>query len=462
MIDRTLSSDVSQKVGERVRLQGWAQTIRVHAKVAFIDLRDRTGITQIVCTEALLEKIQGLTEESVLTVTGSVAERPQSLINVNIVSGTVELQAETIEIESQADTLPMPLNDHAVNEETRLKYRYLDLRSKKMAENIRQRHQLNQAIRRYFTDRDFCEIETPYISKSTPEGARDYLIPSRIEPGHFYALPQSPQQYKQLLMVAGIERYFQIARCFRDEDARADRQPEFSQLDVELSFTSQEEVLTLIEDLYKQLVKELFPEKVLTFPTFHRLTYAEAMEKYQTDRPDLRKDTHNPDELAFVFVTDFPMFEWKEGDKRWGAVHHPFTAPAADWMEKFEQDPKNAIAQQYDLVLNGSEIVGGSIRIHQRQVLERVFQFLGHEKTEIEEKFGHLLEAFQYGVPPHGGFATGIDRLCAVLMNEDSIREVIAFPKTGDGRDPLMNAPSPVDPKQLKELGIATVDAPKR
>jgi aspartyl-tRNA synthetase len=266
----------------------------------------------------------------------------------------------------------------------------------------------------------------------------------------------------RILMVAGIERYFQIARCFRDEDARADRQPEFSQLDVELSFTSQEEVLALIEDLYKQLVKELFPEKVLTFPTFHRLTYAEAMEKYQTDRPDLRKDTHNPDELAFVFVTDFPMFEWKEGDKRWGAVHHPFTAPAADWVEKFEQDPKNAIAQQYDLVLNGSEIVGGSIRIHQRQVLERVFQFLGHEKTEIEEKFGHLLEAFQYGVPPHGGFATGIDRLCAVLMNEDSIREVIAFPKTGDGRDPLMNAPSPVDPKQLKELGIATVDAPKR
>lgn len=462
MIDRTLARDVSKKVGERVRLQGWAQTIRVHAKVAFIDLRDRTGVTQIVCTEALLEKIHGLTEESVLTVTGTVTERPQSLINVNIISGTVELQAEGIEVESQADALPMPLNDHTVSEETRLKYRYLDLRSKKMTENIRQRHQLNHFIRRYFTERDFCEIETPYISKSTPEGARDYLIPSRIEPGHFYALPQSPQQYKQLLMVAGIERYFQIARCFRDEDARADRQPEFSQLDVELSFTSQEEVLALIEELYKQLVKELFPEKVLTFPTFHRLTYAEAIEKYQTDRPDLRKDTHNPDELAFVFVTDFPMFEWKEGDKRWGAVHHPFTAPAPEWIDKFEQDPKNAIAQQYDLVLNGSEIVGGSIRIHQRQILERVFQFLGHDPAEIEEKFGHLLEAFEYGVPPHGGFATGIDRLCAVLMNEDSIRNVIAFPKTGDGRDPLMNAPSSVDPKQLKELGITTVDAAKR
>lgn len=460
MEKRVLSSEVTNLVGQTVLMQGWAQTIRLHGKVGFIDLRDRTGLTQLVATAELLEALQHISTESVLEVTGEVGQRPQSLINANIISGSVEVALHSLKVITKAETLPMPLNDPAVSEDTRLKYRYLDLRSKKMAENLRSRHQLNQFIRRYFSDAGFTEVETPYISKSTPEGARDYLVPSRIEPGHFYALPQSPQQYKQLLMVAGVERYFQIARCFRDEDARADRQPEFSQLDVELSFTSQEEVLNLIEDLYKKMVQELFPEKVLTFPTFHRITFAEAMEKYGNDRPDMRKDIHNPDELAFVFVTDFPMFEWKAGDKRWGAVHHPFTAPASEWIDNFEKEPKQAIAQQYDLVLNGSEVAGGSIRIHQREILERVFQFLGHNPEEIQNQFGHLLEAFQYGVPPHGGFATGIDRLCAVLMKEDSIREVIAFPKTGDGRDPLMNAPSSVNPAQLKELGISlTKDA---
>lgn len=456
--ERILSQAVTDHVGQVVRLQGWAETIRLHSKVAFIDLRDRTGLTQVVVTGDWLETAKTLTAESVLTITGPVGERPQSLINHTIASGTVELQAESIVVESLAQPLPFPLNDRTVQEETRLKYRYLDLRSRQMATNLRQRHLINQFIREFLSGEEFTEVETPYISKSTPEGARDYLIPSRIMPGNFYALPQSPQQYKQLLMVGGLEKYFQIVRCFRDEDARADRQPEFSQLDVELSFTTQDEVLALIERLYQKLVKTLFPEKTLTFPVFHRITFAEAMAQYGTDRPDMRQDTGNPDELAFVFVTDFPLFEWKAGDKRWGAVHHPFTAPAPEWEGKFEKEPKEAIAQQYDLVLNGSEIVGGSIRTHRPEVLERIFAFLGHSPAEIQSQFGHLLEAFRYGVPPHGGFASGLDRLYSVLLKEETIRDVIAFPKTGDGRDVMMNAPSPVNPAQLKELGLKISD----
>ncbi|QQG50105.1 MAG: aspartate--tRNA ligase [Candidatus Berkelbacteria bacterium] len=456
---RVLSNEVNQQVDKKVLLRGWAQTIRLHSKVAFIDLRDRKGITQLVITDALLNDVQNLTPESVISVEGVVTKRPQNLVNPNIISGTVEVQVDKLTVEAVAKPLPLPLNDREVGEDVRLKYRYLDLRSTKMAENLRTRHRMNQFIRDFFTNKDFIEVETPYISKSTPEGARDYLVPSRIMPGNFYALPQSPQQYKQLLMVAGAERYFQIVRCFRDEDARADRQPEFSQLDVELSFSSQEEILELLEDAYKDLVKTLFPEKSLTFAAFPRLKYAEVMKQYGTDRPDLRKDKNNPDELAFAFIVDFPMFEYKEGDKRWGAVHHPFTAPAAEWEDKFEKDPKNAFAEQYDLVLNGSEVAGGSIRIHKPEVLQRVFEFLGHSKDEITAKFGHLIEAFQYGVPPHGGFASGLDRLYAILLKEDSIRDVIAFAKAGDGRDLMMNAPSPIDESQLKELGLKRADA---
>lgn len=454
-MERTLSNAIGDKVGQSVTVKGWAQTIRKHAKVAFIDLRDRYGLIQVVFTGELLAELEKVTPESVITVVGEVVERPQSLININIVSGKVELQAKEIIIESIAKPLPLPLNDRNVSEEIRLKYRYLDLRSKKMAENLRFRHLMNQHFRQFLTEKDFTEVETPYISKSTPEGARDYLVPARIMPGNFYALPQSPQQYKQLLMVAGLERYFQIVRCFRDEDARADRQPEFSQLDVELSFTNESEILELIEEIFLNLIKVLFPEKVLTFgDKIPRFSYAEVMEKYQTDRPDMRQDKSNDDELALIFVTDFPMFEWKEGDKRWGAVHHPFTAPKPEWIDIFEKDPKNALAQQYDLVLNGSEIVGGSIRIHQPEVLARVFAFLGHSQEDIQEKFGHLLEAFQYGVPPHGGFACGLDRLYTVLLKENTIRDVIAFAKSGDGRDLMMEAPNPVDEKQLKELGL--------
>ncbi len=456
-MERILSSQVGELVGKEVTMQGWVQTIREHAKVGFIDLRDRAGLTQCVFVDEKLTKLHELTVESVVSITGTVQERPKSLVNANIISGTVEVQVSNLEIHSVAQPLPIPLNDRSVNEESRLKYRYLDIRSKKMSENVRLRHKLNQYIRNYFTEHDFTEVETPYISKSTPEGARDYIIPARISPGNFYALPQSPQQYKQLLMVAGIERYFQIVRCFRDEDARGDRQPEFTQLDIEMSFPTQEEILQLVETMLLDMVKKYFPEKTLTFSTMPRLTYKEVMEKYNSDKPDLRKDTSNPDELALAFVVDFPLFEWKEQENRYDATHHPFTSPTAEWEDKFEKHPKEAIAAQYDVVLNGFEIGGGSLRIHKSDVQERVFKFMGHTKENIQKNFGHILEAFGYGVPPHGGVALGLDRLYAILFNEQTIRDVIPFAKSGDGKDLMMNSPSPIDESQLKELGLKIV-----
>jgi aspartyl-tRNA synthetase len=408
----------------------------------------------------LLEKLNAVTEESVLTVKGKVTLRPQSLINPNIISGTIEVQAEDITVETLASPLPFPLNDRDVSEDIRLKYRYLDLRSKKMAENLRMRHKMNQFIRDFLTEKEFTEVETPYISKSTPEGARDYLVPSRIAPGNFYALPQSPQQYKQLLMVGGMERYFQIARCFRDEDARGDRQPEFTQLDIEVSFGTQEEILALVEELFLGLVEKFFPEKILTFgDTIPRLSHAEVMAEHQSDKPDLRKDKGNNDELAFAFVVDFPLFEWDEKRKRYDAAHHPFTAPKAEFEDAFEKHPKEALSQAYDLVLNGAEIASGSIRINKPELQSRVFEFIGHDKAGIQEKFGHIIEAFTYGAPPHGGIAPGLDRIYTILLKEETIRDVIAFAKSGDGRDLMMNAPSAVSPEQLKELGIKLSDA---
>ena len=307
---------------------------------------------------------------------------------------------------------------------------------------------------------DKREIETPILSKSTPEGARDYLIPSRQQPGKFYAMPQSPQQYKQLLMVGGLEKYFQIVRCFRDEDTRGDRQPEFTQLDIEMSFTDEEEILGMIEEFLLSLFKGLYPERKVTLQNgkIPRISYDEAMKKYGVDRPDMRKDKEDKNELAPVFVVNFPMFEKRE-DGSWGAVHHPFTMPkvkdAKELKEAFKKDPLGIKAFQYDVVLNGWEIFGGSIRNHDAELLQSVFEVMGHKRADIEAKFGHLLKAFQYGVPPHGGIAAGLDRLIAILQNEPNIREIIAFPKTGDGRDLMMDAPSDVDKKQLDELGLA-------
>jgi len=298
-------------------------------------------------------------------------------------------------------------------------------------------------------------VDTPYISKSTPEGARDYLVPSRIEKGKFYALPQSPQQYKQLLMVGGVEKYFQIARCFRDEDMRGDRQPEFTQLDIEMSFVEDEEdVLSIFEEMFAALMAEVAPQAKLTFGAAPRLKYADVIKKYKTDKPDLRKDKNDPNELALVFIIDFPMFEWKEAEQRWDAVHHPFTRPKVATVDDLKKAPGSILAYQYDIVLNGYEIAGGSLRTHDPELLAATFEVMGHKKEDIQAKFGHLLEAFSYGVPPHGGIAVGLDRLIMLLANEPNIREIIPFPKASDGHDLMMDAPSPVNKSQLDELGL--------
>ena len=445
---------------------GWVATRRDHGKLIFIDLRDRWGIVQIVFgpkDESLFKLVEKLRPEWVVKIEGTVKERPKGMENSEIPTGNIEIVASKLEILAEAKTPPFDIAGigHEIGEELRLKYRYLDLRRKRLSENFVMRDKIISFIRNYLHEKDFIEIETPILTKSTPEGARDYVVPSRLHAGTFYALPQSPQQYKQLLMVAGIERYFQIARCFRDEDTRGDRQPEFTQLDLEMSFINREEILALIEELYLALVRKLFPQKKLTLDANGHIpvmTYADATKQYGSDKPDIRKDKNDPNELAFLFVIDFPAFEWKETEKRWDATHHPFTKPRVDSAEEFwkefKKDPGKILADQYDFVLNGYEIGGGSMRIHDPELLKSIFEALGNDPKDIEEQFGHMLEAFQYGVPPHGGIAPGIDRLVMILQNEPNIREVIAFPKTGDGRDPMMNSPSELTKKQLKELHI--------
>jgi len=455
--------DVNNLVGERVVLYGWVNTIRKMGKIVFLDLRDRSGLVQVVLVPSQLssksvEVIKQIKPEFVLKIQGVVQTREEKQINPHLLTGKVEVLAQEVKILSQSETPPFEIDneERRAGEELRLKYRYLDLRHERMKSNILLRHNIIRFIRQFFYQQDFVEIETPYLSKSTPEGARDFLVPSRNYPGKFYALPQSPQQYKQLLMVAGFEKYFQIVRCFRDEDQRGDRQAEFTQLDLEMSFVEQEDILQLIEKLMVEMIKELFPEKRLTFSPFQRLTYSEAIERYSSDRPDLRQNKGDKDELAFVWVTDFPMFEYKEGDQRWGAAHHPFTAINPQDLDKLSDERKmgEIKALQYDLVLNGWEVAGGSIRTHQPEILQKVFELLGHSEEEVKLKFGHLLEAFKYGVPPHGGIAFGLDRLVMVLAGEPNIREVIPFPKTSDNRDPLMDAPAEVDSEQLRYLHL--------
>lgn len=460
---RTLTKDTVNKIGQEVILMGWVHNRRDHGKLIFIDLRDRWGIVQVVFSpknEGILMEANKLRSEWVVKIEGLIKERPEGMQNSELPTGKIELQATNLEIFSEAKTPPFALDTdgYEIGEENRLKYRYLDLRRERLKKNLVLRDKVISFIRSFLHNKDFIEIETPIITKSTPEGARDYVVPSRLYPGKFYALPQSPQQYKQLLMVAGIERYFQIPRCFRDEDTRGDRQPEFTQLDLEISFTSQEEILALTEELYTAIVKTLLPEKNITEGPFPRISYQEALKKYGTEKPDLRKDKNNRHELAFAFIVDFPVFEWKESEKRWDAVHHPFTAPQTRDPEILKKDPKSQLAQQYDFVLNGYEIGGGSMRIHDTKMLEAVFEVMGHKKDEARKKFEHLFEAFEYGVPPHGGIAPGIDRFIMVLAGEPNIREVIAFPKTGDGRDLMMDAPSELDKKQLKELHIEIKD----
>ncbi|RMD51518.1 MAG: aspartate--tRNA ligase [Ignavibacteria bacterium] len=568
-------------IGERVVLNGWVDTRRDLGGVIFIDLRDRYGITQVVFEPAFNEEAheiaKKLRSEFVISVEGEVRHRPSDTENPNIPTGMVDVKADKLIILNEAETPPFQIKDGIdVHEDIRLKYRYLDLRRPEMQSNLLLRHKVYQIARRYFDENDFVEIETPMLMKSTPEGARDFLVPSRLHKGKFYALPQSPQTYKQLLMVSGYDRYFQITKCFRDEDLRADRQPEFTQIDVEMSFVDTEDVFEMVEGLMKQLFEKVWNKKLeLPLP---RLTFDEAMEKYGSDKPDLRfglemvtlndvfKNTefrvfkdlleHNgiitgllaegcgeytrnqldvltnyvkklgaggliwmrvkedgleapvakfftdlekaelvkklnakPGDLIFIisgprlkalsimgnlrlemarrlelikedaepsllWVTDFPLLEWDDETQRYYAMHHPFTSPRVEDFDLLDKDPGKVKARAYDLVLNGNEIAGGSIRIHDSKLQSKMFDALGISKEEAEEKFGFLMGAFKYGAPPHGGIAFGFDRMVMLFAGKDSIREVMAFPKTSSGLSLMDNSPSDVSEEQLKELHI--------
>lgn len=451
--------EASKKLGKEVILHGFVNARRDHGKIIFVDLRDREGLIQLVFNpenRSTYEVGEKLRPEWVIEAIGKVKPRPEKMVNPKLATGKVEIAVKELNILSEAKTPPFEINvdTRKVEDALRLKYRYLDLRSERMKNNLVLRHKVVKFIRDFMDEKGFIEIETPILTKSTPEGARDFIVPSRHEPGKFYALPQSPQQYKQLLMAGGIEKYFQIARCFRDEDPRADRQAEFTQLDLEMSYVTQNDILDLTEELYTQLIKKITPEKKITKLPFPRLSYKEVMRKYETDRPDLRKNKNDPNELAFAFIIDWPMFEWNKEEKRWDPHHHIFTSPKEEDIPLLDKNPAKVRSWQHDLVLNGHEIGGGSIRITNPKIQEKVLELVGIPKGQIKKKFGHMLEAFEYGVPPHGGIAPGIDRLVMLLAGEDNIREVMAFPKTGDGRDLMMDTPSEVDKKQLKELHI--------
>ena len=571
-------------LGQAVILAGWVNRQRKHGGITFLDLRDRFGLIQVVTDPVTqpeaTQVLESARSEWVLQVKGTVRLRPEGLANPNMPTGEIEVLAQEVKVLNPAKTTPLLISKEEENEDEnfRLKYRYLDLRRERMRHNLELRHRMVKFIRDYLDERGFLEVETPILFKTTPEGARDYLVPSRIHAGEFYALPQSPQQLKQLLMVAGIERYFQIARCFRDEDQRGDRQPEFTQLDLEMSFVEREDIMRLVEGMFTEMVAKVVPQKrVLTSP-WPRLLYKDAMERFGKDNPDIRygmelkdftdlaagcgfsvfenavsSDGHvrginasgcgeysrkqidelaeyvkkfgakglayialpstgetrssftkflqpervqafiqrlegkpgdlllfvadkppvvfeslarlrvliaerlslvDPDVLAFCWVSDFPFVNWSEEDQRWDPSHHLFTAPMLEDIPLLDTNPGQARGQQYDLVLNNYEVGGGSIRIHDRALQEKVFKLIGLDPDTARERFGHMLEAFEYGTPPHGGIAPGIDRLCMILAGEPNIREVIAFPKNQVARDVMADAPSPAEPKQLKELHI--------
>lgn len=572
--------------GQEVVLAGWVHRYRTHGGINFIDLRDRFGIVQIVANPMSSPDAHKIAEivrfEWVIQVIGVVHLRPEGLENPNLPTGQIEVEAREIKVLNQAKPLPFMVNrDEEIDEQTRLHYRYLDIRRERMRSNLELRHRIVKFIRDYLDNKGFLEIETPILFKTTPEGARDYLVPSRVHPGEFYALPQSPQQLKQMLMVGGIERYFQIARCFRDEDQRGDRQPEFTQLDLEMSYVEREDIMNLVEDMFTKMISLIVPEKQLLASPWPRMTYREAMDRFGKDNPDIRygmelknitdlagisgfqvfekianengqvrginaKGLGNysrkqieelteyvkqygakgmaylaitsegeqrssfakftkpeimeeicsrldaqagdlllfiadipaivleslarlrvmlaerlklaaPDVLAFCWVIDFPFVNWNDEEKRWDPSHHLFTSPIPEDIPYLESDPGKARGQQYDLVLNNYEVGGGSIRIHDRHLQEKVFALIGLDVEVAKERFGHMLEAFEYGTPPHGGIAPGIDRICMILAGEPNIREVIAFPKNQMARDVMASAPSVVETKQLKELHIQVV-----
>jgi aspartyl-tRNA synthetase len=460
MQKRTLTVETPKLVGAEVTIKGWVNARRNMGKIVFLDIRDRGGIVQCVgvpsqMDPASVEVMKEVRPEWVLEIKGAVQERGEKQKNTEMPTGTVEILIKGITVLNQAITPPFEIDKDTkgINEELRLKYRYLDLRSERMKKNIVMRSKIINFMRAFYEKEGFIEVETPVLTKGTPEGSREYIVPSRIYPGNFYVLPQSPQQFKQLLMVAGLERYFQVAKCFRDEDQRGDRQPEFTQFDLEMSFPTQEEVMDIYERCMIEMVKTLYPNKKIASTPFPVITYKESMEKYGNDKPDMRVNKNDPDELAFCWVVDFPMFEKNDAGEI-GATHHPFTAPNGEDVKFLDSDPLKARAIAYDIVLNGYEIGGGSIRIHSKEIQHKIFEILGVKEEDIKIRFGHMLEAFTFGAPPHGGMAAGIDRVIMILQNEQNIREIMAFPKTGDARDLMMGAPSPLPKEALNEANI--------
>ena len=466
-MNRTYIKDLKDFLGKEVLISGWVNVRRDQGKLVFMDMRDMTGLVQCVVLpnhEEAMDSVKDVRTEWVLKINGIVNKRPDRNIKEGVLNGDIELEITNIEVLNEAETpnFDLTTDGRDIGEDNRLKYRYLDLRRPRMQKNIRSRHNVSKFIRDFLDKENFIEIETPILTKSTPEGARDYVVPARLYTGSFYALPQSPQQYKRLLMAGGMERYFQIARCMRDEDTRGDRQPEFTQLDMEMSFVEREDVMNVNEKLLIEIVKNLYPEKKIQQIPFPRISYKEAMEKYGNDRPDIREDKNDPNLLAFCWVIDFPFFERTDSsdnpntEGEWTFTHNPFSAPIREHREWLMENKNigEILTSQYDIILNGYEIGGGSIRNHEAKALRKVLNIIGHKDEDIDKNFGHMLHAFRTGTPPHGGIAWGFDRFIMLLENEPNIREVIAFPKTGEGKDLMMDSPTQISEKQLKELHI--------
>jgi len=465
-MERVLTSETVDKVGQKVTVKGWVHARRDHGRLIFIDLRDRGGLLQVVFwgggDAELFKQAEQLRSEYVISIEGTVQKRQDNQVNPDLPTGTVELAAEKLEVLNESETPPFEVADAnapEAGEEVRLKYRYLDLRREKMQRNIRLRSEFVRKCREYLFGKDFVEIETPILTESTPEGSRDFVVPSRLNPGSFYALPQSPQQYKQLLMVGGFERYFQIARAIRDEDPRADRGFEHTQVDIEMSFVEQDDVMNTVEEMMIQTVESLgYKVKDKPFPRF---TYAEAMEKFGADKFDLRSDEEKKDPklLAYAWVYRFPFFE-KNDEGDWTFTHNPFSMPVPEHVDDLlnNRNVENILTTQYDLVCNGYESGGGSIRAHTPEILKATYKVMGFDDGQTQERVGHMLEAFKYGAPPHGGIALGIERNLMNLTGESYLREVQAFPMSGKGQTAVMKGPKPLTDAQLKELGLKIVE----